>query len=136
MPTLEEFCVIDAALDMNVIGHTPGGMRIDFPFHGSATSSHWSGERPVSGIDYVTVRSDGNMTLDIHGVIGAGREKIAYHATGVSIAGDARGVAYPRELMTFATGDPPFDHLNRSVGVALGEAADGRLALTVYLVLD
>lgn len=136
MPTLEEFCKIDASLDMNVIGQAPGGMRIDFPFEGVATSSHWEGERPVTGIDYVTVRADGNMALDIHAVIGSGRQKVAYAGTGVSVAGDEQGVAFPRELLTFATGDPDLAHLNTSIGVALGKGAGGRLSLTVYLVQD
>ena len=52
MPSLEEFCIIEAELRMNVIGKTPGGMRIDFPFEGTATGPHWEGERPVSGVDY------------------------------------------------------------------------------------
>ncbi len=77
MPSLEEFCTIEAELRMNVIGKTPGGMRIDFPFEGSATGPHWEGERPVSGVDYVTVRSDGNMALDIHAVIGEESPEVA-----------------------------------------------------------
>ena len=74
MPSMEEFCKIEADLAMNVIGNTPAGMRIDFPFKGTATSKHWDGERPVRGVDYVTVRSDGNMELDIHATIGEKRD--------------------------------------------------------------
>ncbi len=136
MPSLEQFCSIDAELGMSVIGKTPAGMRIDFPFEGTATSSHWEGERPVKGVDYVTVRNDGNMDLDIHAVIGSGREKVSYRASGVSIAGDQQGVAHPRELLTFQTADEPLSFLNDAIGVALGKGADGRLELTVYLVVD
>lgn len=136
MPQLEEFCTISADLGMSVIGKTPAGMRIDFPFEGTATSSHWEGDRPVKGVDYVTVRSDGNMDLDIHGVIGSGREKVAYRASGVSLAGDEQGVAYPRELLTFATGDETMSFLNTAIGVALGTGENGQLTLTVYLVTD
>ena len=70
MPSLELFCTIKAEMGRNIIGGAPAGMRIDFPFQGTATGPHWDGERPVSGIDYVTVRSDGNMDLDIHATVG------------------------------------------------------------------
>ena len=63
MPSLELFCTIEAEMGRKIIGDTPAGMRIDFPFEGTATGPHWEGERPVSGIDYVTLRSDGNMDL-------------------------------------------------------------------------
>ncbi len=134
MATLEEFCTIRASLDMNVIGNTPRGMRIDFPFAGVATSSHWEGERPVSGVDYVTVRADGNMQLDIHGVIGEGRAKVAYTATGVSLAGEERGVAYPQELLVFETADADLAFLNDAVAVALGKGEGNAIELTVWLV--
>ena len=52
MPSLEKFCIIDASLGMRILGKTPHGMRIDFPFEGVATGPHWEGERPVVGIDY------------------------------------------------------------------------------------
>jgi len=136
MPNLEEFCTIEANLTMSVIGNTPAGMRIDFPFEGIATSAHWEGERPVKGVDYATVRGDGTMDLDIHGVIGSGREKVSYSASGVSLAGEEQGVAYPRELLTFATADKAMSFLNDSIGVALGKGGDGKLSLTVYLVSD
>lgn len=136
MPSLEPFCSITGRLEMNVIGRTPGGMRIDFPFVGSATSGHWEGERPVSGTDYVTVRSDSHMDLDIHAVIGDGRQKVSYSATGVSIAGEERGSAFPRELITFETADENLGFLNTAIGVGLGSATDGTLRLEIYLVTD
>ena len=74
MPELEHFCTFEGDLGMKVIGKTPGGMRIDFPFEGTATGPHWEGERPVRGVDYATVRGDGNMDLDIRAVIGEKRE--------------------------------------------------------------
>jgi hypothetical protein len=108
-------------------------MRIDFPFNGSATGPHWEGERAVSGIDYVTVRSDGNMELDIHGVIGEKREKVAYEAIGVSIA-NPDGSADPRELIRFHTGNDDLAWLNNEVGVAFGHGAAGKITLDIYLI--
>ena len=104
MPSLEKFCTVQADLGMNVIGKTPAGMRLDFPFKGTATSEHWEGERPVNGVDYVAVRADGNMVLDIHATIGEKRETVSYRAIGVSIANEDQS-ADPKELIVFETGN-------------------------------
>ena len=133
MPSLEKFCTVEATLNMNIIGKSPAGMRIDFPFEGTATSEHWEGERPVKGMDYVTVRSDGNMALDIHGTIGEKREAVAYTATGVSIANEDQS-ADPKELIVFSTGNEDLAWLNNEVGVAFGHGAGGKIALDVYLI--
>jgi len=133
MPSLEKFCTIEAGLGMNVIGRSPAGMRIDFPFEGSATGPHWNGERPVRGVDYVTVREDGNMSLDIHGTIGERPDAVSYTATGISIANEDRS-ADPRELIVFATGSEELSWLNNEVAVAFGHGAGGKITLDVYLI--
>lgn len=133
MPSLAEFCQIRATMDAKIIGAVPAGMRIDFPFEGTATSAHWEGELPVAGIDFVTVRGDGNMDLDIHGRIGSGRGMVSYRAGGVSISID-RSTAEPRELMTFQTANEELAFLNTSIGVALGRGEGTDLHLTVYIV--
>ncbi len=132
MPSLEYFCTIEAGLGMRMIGKAPAGTRIDFPFEGSATSPHWDGERPVRGVDYVTVRTDGNMDLDIRAVIGEKRESIAYHGSGVSIANPDQS-ADPRELITFQTGNEELGWLNNEVGVCFGHGVAGKLTLQLYL---
>lgn len=133
MPSLDKFCEIEGELGLNVIGKAPAGMRIDFPFSGVARSEHWEGERPVQGVDYVTVRSDGNMALDIHGVIGEKREKVSYSATGVSLANPDQ-TANPKELIIFETGNEDLAWLNDEVAVAFGTGGNGRLSLEVYLI--
>lgn len=133
MPSLEKFCTIEASMGMNVIGKAPTGMRIDFPFEGTATSEHWDGQRPVRGVDYVTVRSDGNMSLDIHVTIGEKRESLSYTATGVSIAHEDQS-ASPKELIVFETGNEALAWLNNEIGVAFGHGARGKIDLEVYLV--
>lgn len=116
-----------------MLGHMPAGTRIDFPFEGFATGPHWQGERPVRGVDYVTVRGDGNMDLDIRGTIGEKRETVAYRASGVSIVNEDRS-ATPQELLTFETGNEDLAWLNTAVGVALGAGSStGELSLTVYI---
>lgn len=133
MPSLEKFCTVEASLGMNVVGRAPAGMRIDFPFEGTATSDHWEGERPVKGVDYTTVRSDGNMNLDIRATIGEKREAVSYKAIGVSIANEDQS-ADPKELIVFETGNEDLSWLNNEIGVAFGHGAAGKLTLDIYLV--
>jgi hypothetical protein len=133
VPALEKFCTIDASLGMRILGAAPQGMRIDFPFEGVATGPHWEGERAVTGVDYATVRGDGNMDLMVYGVIGEKRESVAYRAIGVSIANPDQS-ADPRELITFQTGYEDLAWLNSEIGVALGHGEAGRLTLEIYLV--
>lgn len=133
MPSLEKFCTVEGDLGMNVIGKAPSGMRIDFPFEGVATSEHWEGERPVRGVDYVTVRADGNMVLDIRATIGEKREAVSYRAIGVSIAHEDQS-ASPKELILFETGNEDLAWLNDEVGVAFGHGAGGKITLEIYLV--
>lgn len=135
MPSLEEFCLIKASMRAQMLGNMPGGTRIDFPFEGTATSAHWEGERPVRGVDYVTVRSDGHMDLEIRGSIGEKRETVAYRATGVSLAVSPTQ-AHPQELITFQTGNPDLAWLNTVVGVGLGGGEAGALSLTIYVVRE
>ncbi len=133
MPSLEKFCTVQADLGMNVIGKTPAGMRLDFPFKGTATSEHWEGERPVNGVDYVAVRADGNMVLDSHATIGEKRETVSYRAIGVSIANEDQS-ADPKELIVFETGNEDLAWLNNEVGVAFGHGAGGKITLDIYLI--
>ena len=133
MPKLEEFCTIRVTMSPRLLGQMPSGTRIDFPFQGTATSPHWEGERPVQGVDYVTVRSDGNMDLDIHATIGEKRETVAYRGTGVSIV-KSKTEAMPQELITFQTANEDLAWLNEVVGVGLGGGEGAELSLTIYVV--
>lgn len=132
MASLEKFCTVEADLGRNIIGNAPGGMRIDFPFEGTATSEHWEGERPVKGVDYVTMRSDGNMSLDIHATIGEKREAVSYRGTGVSVVNEDQS-ADPKELIVFQTGNEDLAWLNNEVGVAFGHGAAGKITIDIYL---
>ncbi|MFP3915027.1 MAG: DUF3237 family protein [Actinomycetota bacterium] len=132
MASLEEFCTVRASMTPRLVGHTPAGTRIDFPFDGAATSPHWEGERPVAGVDYVTVRGDGNMDLDIHATIGEKRETVSYQARGVSVVHEDR-TASPQELITFQTGNEELAWLNSAIAVGLGRGGDD-LELTIYIV--
>ncbi len=134
MPSLTPLCTINAKLSFQMIGQTPIGTRINIPFTGTATSEHWEGEWPVNGVDYVTVRADGTMALEIRATIGEGKGLIAYSATGVSRKGEAEGEMIPQELLTFETSNPDFAYLNESVAVAIGSGSGADLSLDVQLV--
>lgn len=132
MPVLEEFCTVRAVMTPRMIGNTPSGTRIDFPFAGTAVGPHWEGERKVEGVDYLTVRGDGNMDLDLRATIGEKRDTIGYRATGVSLAHEDR-TASPHELITFQTGNEDFAWLNTVIGVGLGHGG-AELDLVIYIV--
>lgn len=133
MPSLEPLCEITATMTPRMLGSMPLGTRIDFPFEGVATSEHWDGEREVRGVDYVTLRPDGNMDLQIRGTIGSKRDTVAYQATGVSL-GISRTEARPQELITFQTGSEELAWLNDVIGVGLGRGEGLDLSLTIYIV--
>lgn len=130
---MEEFCRINAIMSPRMLGKMPQGTRIDFPFEGTATSPHWEGERRVMGIDYVTVRSDGHMDLEIRATIGEKRETVAYRGSGVSLA-KSPTEAMPQELITFQTGNEDLAWLNSVVGVGVGNGENGVLDLAIHIV--
>ena len=133
MPNLEPFCVINATIRPRMLGTMPLGTRVDFPFEGFATSDHWDGQRPVIGVDYVTIRPDGNMDLEIRGTIGEKRDTVSYRATGVSL-GISKTEAQPQELIVFQTGNEELAWLNSVVGIGLGRGTGADLQLTIYIV--
>ncbi len=129
MPELIEFAKITGTLNFTPIGNVSAGFRLDVPFDGVATSSHWEGERPVSGLDRITIGADGVQNLDIVARIGAGKETVGYRAIGRGTQDDG-----PRELLVFETADPDLAWLNTAVGVALGTVEKNNLDLIVYTV--
>ncbi len=126
MPSLEPLMSVDVTLEFNPIGKTARGMRLNVPFSGTATSSLWEGERPVSGVDYVTVGSDGVPALDIRATVGEGDDVVAYSAVGRS---DGQG---PMEVLTFETASEALGELNGAVAAAFGSQDKNELHLDVY----
>lgn len=133
MPNLELFCTVAVSFEMKIIGPVPGGLRADVPFRGTAVGPHWEGERPVEGVDYVTIRSDKNMALDVRGTIGEGKEVIAYRGGGVSVRLD-KNTAEPYELLTFETANEEFAWLNACIAVGLGRGTGMDLTVDFYIV--
>ena len=130
-PKLTEFAKINGTLNFTRIGNVSAGLRLDVPFEGTATSSHWEGERLAAGTDRVTVGADGTQSLEIVGRIGSGKEIVSYRAIG---KGTAEGG--PKEVMTFETAVEDLAFLNTAVAVAIGNIEKNKLSLTIYLVED
>ena len=127
-PQLTPFATLTVTLSFTPIGKVDAGFRLDVPFEGTAPSSHWEGERPVSGVDHVTVADSGIQSLDIRGRIGTGKEVVAYRAIG-------RGSdAGPREVFTFETASEELAFLNGAVGVGVGSIDGDQLTLEVSLL--
>ena len=129
MATLTEFCKIEAKLRFNPVGAIGTGFRVDVPFEGTATSSHWEGERKVAGTDVVRIGSDGVQQLEIRARIGEGGDMVAYQAIGRGT--DATG---PQELLVFETANEDLAFLNSAIAVAVGGMDGNKLSLTVSLV--
>jgi len=128
MPTLTEFATFTATLEFQAIGKVGAGFRLDVPFSGTATSSHWDGEWPIAGVDHVTVADSGIHNLDIQGRIGSGKEVVAYRAIG---RGTDDG---PRELFIFETANADLDWLNSAVGVGVGSIDGDQLTITISII--
>lgn len=128
MPSLEPFASFSAKLDFQMRGKTPAGKRIDVHFSGTATSDHWEGEWPVTGIDFVTVRKNGVAELFIRATLGEGDDIVTYEANGLQ-TGDAIV-----ETLYFQTASEKFDYLNDSVGLASGKVEGRNLTLAISLV--
>ncbi len=128
MTTLEPFATVTGTLDFKMQGKMPAGLRLDAHFAGTATSSHWEGDWPVSGIDYVTVREDGIAELFIRASMGEGDNVVSYEAKGRQ---NADGIT---ETLYFQTASETFAFLNGAVGVATGGVEGDQLHLEISLV--
>lgn len=127
-PTLTEFASFTATLSFTPVGKVDAGFRLDVPFEGTATSSHWEGEWPIAGVDYVTVADSGVQSLDIRGRIGSGKQVVSYRAIG-------RGTeAGPKELFVFETANPDLAWLNSAVGIGTGTIDGDQLTITISVL--
>lgn len=128
MATLEPFATLTGTLDFQMRGAVPAGTRIDIHFSGVVTSPHWEGERPASGIDYVTMRGDGVAELYVRAAVGEGDDVVSYEAHGLQTKA---GVV---ETMHFQTASKDLAFLNEAVGVATGGVDGNQLTLVIALV--
>ena len=129
-PTVEQeaFMVLEVELRMHPIGTTPFGTRLEVPFEGTATSRLWEGERPVWGVDHITVRVADTAEIDVHVVIEGDDEVVTYRGHGRATA---IGV---REGVTFETASERLAWLNDAVALGVGTLTGDHLTVELFLL--
>jgi len=107
----------------------PGGLRVDIEFEGEVT-----GPLPghIAGCDYLNIRADGRMELDIRATITTPEgKKIAVTAGGVCIPEEGSTVSQLRENVKLSTADPEYAWLNPLEVWATGHADVAAQTLTL-----
>ncbi|MDA0349415.1 MAG: DUF3237 family protein [Verrucomicrobia bacterium] len=111
----------------------PQGARVDVAFAGQATG-RLTGK--VSGVDYLRIRSDGRMDLDIRATIETqDGHKIALSADGVGVPRAAEPIADLCENVTLATAAENYVWVNARQVWAVGTVnlATGKIHLDAYM---
>ena len=107
------------------------GVRFDVHFEGPVTGPKFSGS--AKGVDYLNIRADGRIQLDIHAEITTeDGKKIALAADGVLMG--APPVFELRENVTLTTSHPEYTWVNTIQIWATGTAdlAKGEIRLKAY----
>lgn len=111
----------------------PQGARFDVAFEGRA-SGRLSGR--VRGVDYLRLRADGRMDLDIRATIEtAGGDRIALSADGVAVSDPAGPVAALFENVSLTTAAPRYAWVNARQIWAPGTVnlATGKIHIDAYM---
>jgi hypothetical protein len=111
----------------------PQGVRLDVAFAGRA-SGRLAGQ--VRGIDYVRMRADGRIDLDIRAIIETdGGQRIALSADGVALLRASEPVADLRENVSLTTTAEEYAWVNtRQVwGVGTVDLAAGKVHIDAYM---
>jgi len=135
-PTLEHLFSLTATLREKpaVLMNAPQGSRVIVP----VTGGHFEGARlrgtvDNSGGDWVTLRADGSVKLDVRALLHTddGAEIfIRYEGVGVRIDGTLRIVTAP----LFETGDERYAWLNNVQAVARGISTGDKVTYEVFAV--
>jgi len=111
----------------------PQGARIDVAFEGRAVG-RLSG--PVRGVDYVRIRADGRIDLDIRAIVETedGR-RIALSADGVAMPRAAEPIADLLEnvILSTAAADYAWVNMRQIWGVGTVNFAAGRIHIEAYM---
>jgi hypothetical protein len=125
-----------AGLDAVVSGREappPAGLRVDLPFEGEA-SGRVAGT--IEGIDYLNIRADGRMELDLRATLTTPEgEKIALAADGVALPRRDSATVDLRENVRLRSASPNWSWLNTLQIWAIGESdmARGKVSIRGYL---
>jgi hypothetical protein len=116
--------VLEGRLDL-----PPGGLRVDIDFAGEVKGP-LSGH--ISGRDYVNIRADGRMELDIKATLTTPEgKKIAVAAGGVGIPEPESNMSLLRENVRLTSADPDFTWLNPLEIWAIGRADIGNATVSI-----
>lgn len=117
------------------IGSTPAGHRMNLQIEGDvAPGGRVDGH--ISGIDYLCVRPDGVIELNIRATLTSEMgEIVAVRGSGLAVL-SAEGPAQGRIALTYQTASQDLAWLNRTLGVAVTQAdmAEGTLQMSVHTV--
>jgi len=136
--TLKITQVVDYGVSMEALlsrqAPPPGeGVRLDIYFEGTISGAKINGS--VRGVDYLHVRADGRMQLDIHGEITTeDGKKLALYSDGVIIGQPP--VFQLRENATLTTSHPEYSWVNTLQVWAPGtvDVANGEIRVSGYAV--
>jgi hypothetical protein len=107
----------------------PSGLRIDIAFEGEVRG-RLAGY--IKGIDYLNVRADGRMDLDIKATITTPTgERIAVSARGVAIPQPGAPVSLLRENVKLTTAHPQYSWVNGLEFWATGQADMSKREVTI-----
>lgn len=110
----------------------PQGLRIDVHFEGQA-SGDIAGH--VYGVDYIRLRADGRISLDIRAMIEVDAERrIAISADGVAVVRDGEPMADLWENVSLTTAAPEYAWVNTKQIWSVGTVnfATGKILLEAY----
>ena len=110
------------------------GARFDVTFEGTVSGSKLKGM--VKGVDYLWMRADGRIQLDIHAVITTDDgQKIKLHADGVGLPRKDSSIADLRENVTLFTSSNDYKWVNvlQVWGIGTVDFAKQIVQVTAYL---
>ena len=124
---LEHLCTFKAkTTDFIYFGDTPKGKRFDAFFEGELTGPKLSGK--MRGIDYILLRSDGIIELNVRAVI-VTDDRINIS---VQISGYGQGDELKDTQIRMITGHEKYRWLMSKIIIGKGKSANGELELDYY----
>lgn len=108
---ITEYGVSFGELISGKVAPPPEGVRFDVAFEGIAIGSKLSGK--VTGVDYLWIRADGRMELNIHAVIAIENgQNISLYANGVGISRKDSSITDLRENVTLFSSSNDYKWVN------------------------
>lgn len=147
VPSLQPMCRIECEVgELASLGVAPGGERRYVPLLGGRVRGEGiDGEIVAGGVDWQWQHADGALEIDAHYVLRmADGARVEVRSTGLrhgpagTMARLAAGEAvdphdyFFRTCVRFTTGAPAWQHLNRTIAIAVGGRQARRVILDLY----